>query len=193
MLPRCTRSGPILGSTPVQAKQIAGGGSSHCICRASKGTRGEPCATCDETASGTRMSHSKRSDVANGSRRRRGMRGSYDGRRSTCTATSGWGHEKARACVGECDGGATFQIADLARCRRSQRVPHRFHCSSAARRPRPATVATSLTAGRAFSRRSTPSLPRRRSRRRWLPARHPVASPVALPSRPDGREAPPVT
>ena len=40
---------------------------------------------------------------------------------------------------------------------------------------------------------STPSLPRLRSRRRWLPARHPVASPVALPSRPDGREAPPVT
>jgi hypothetical protein len=104
MLPSCARSDPILGSTPVQAKQIAGGGSSHCICRASKGTRGEPCATCDETASGTRMSHSKRSDVANGSRRRRGMRGSYDGRRATCTATSGWGHEKARACVGECDG-----------------------------------------------------------------------------------------
>ena len=57
--------------------------------------RGEPCATCNETASHTRMSHSKRSNVASGSRRRRGMRGSYDGRRATCTATSGWGHEKA--------------------------------------------------------------------------------------------------
>ena len=67
-------------------------------------------------------------------------------------------------------------------------------CStSAARRPCTATDATSLTAGLAFASSSPPSLQHRRSRRRWLPARHPAACPVTRPSRPDHRMAPSAT
>ena len=67
-------------------------------------------------------------------------------------------------------------------------------CStSAARRTRSArqTAPHSLCAS-PFS-RNTPSLQRRRIRRRWLPARHPAAWPVTRPSRPDSREAPSAT